>query len=89
MLSSYSVAQGHIFWLTKPFEEVYYEDSDDERKGLRETFHGIERGVYGHPVMVLHKVAGTTDAAVCLVSILSYSIPATTMLVADENAVSS
>ena len=39
-----------------------------EPPDLPDTFNVIETGLLGHPVMVLHKLDGTTDVAVCLVS---------------------
>ena len=69
MLSPDAVAQGQIFWLTNPFKKSDSEDSDDEPYDVPETFNGVEIGLLGHPVMILHTLEGTTDVAVCLVSI--------------------
>ena len=72
MLSSESIRRGSILWLIDPFKNLEPEDSDDESPDLPDTFNGIETGLLGHPVMVLHKLDGTTDVAVCLVSIIPY-----------------
>ena len=72
MLSSESIRRGSILWLINPFKNLEPEDSDDEPPDLPETFNGIETGLLGHPVMVLHKLDDTTDVAVCLVSIILY-----------------
>ena len=72
LLSSESVRGGSILWLINPFDNPDQEDSDDEPVDLPETFNGVETGLLGHPVMVLHKLDGTTDVAVCLVSLILY-----------------
>lgn len=74
MITPSSIAQGRIFWLTDPFKDLDSEDSDGDPvdHDLPETVNGIERGVLGHPVMVLHTLEGTTDVAVCLVSIIHH-----------------
>ena len=72
MVASHSITPGSIWWLKDPFKNLEPEDSDDEPPDLPETFKGIEIGLLGHPVMILHKLDGTTDVAVCLVSIILY-----------------
>ena len=72
MLSSRLLIRGSILWLKDPFKNLELEDSDDEPLDLPDTFNGIETGLLGHPVMVLHKLDGTTDVAVCLVSNILY-----------------
>ena len=72
MLSSDSIRQGSILWLTDTFKKLEPEDSGDEPPDLPGTFNGINTRLLGHPVMVLHKLDGTTDVAVCLVSIVLY-----------------
>ena len=72
MLTSDSITPGSIWWLTNPFKNLEPDDSDDEPPDLPDTFNGVETGLFGHPVMVLHKLDGTTDVAVCLVSIIIY-----------------
>ena len=72
MLTSNSMSQGRILWLTDPFKDQVKdqgsEDSDSQQWDLPETYNGVETGLLGHPVMVLHTLEGTTDVAVCLVS---------------------
>lgn len=78
MLTPNEIVQGRIFWLTKSSESSGPEDSDDEpriRRNSSETVDGVEIGVRGHPVMVLHTLDGTTDVAVCLVSKFLYCPP--------------
>ena len=75
MLTSDSFARGSILWLTDPFKDVTSGDSDDEPPDIPETLNGIETGLLGHPVMILHKLAGTTDVAVCLVSLTLKCVP--------------
>ena len=70
MLSSESIKKGSILWLMSPFKNLEPEDSDDELLDIPDTFNGIKTGLLGHPVMVLHKLDGTNDVAVCLVSII-------------------
>ena len=70
MLASHSITRGSIWWLLDPFKNLEPEDSDEEPPDLPETFHGIETGLLGHPVMVLHKLDGTNNVVVCLVSII-------------------
>ncbi len=70
MLTSKSMAQGCILWLTDLFKDQGSDDSDSEQLDLPDTYNGVETGILGHPVMVLHTVEGTTDVAVCLVSCL-------------------
>lgn len=72
MLTSDSITRGRILWLTNPFKDRKLEDSDDESEDIPDTWNGVETGLLGHPVMVLHKLEGTTDVAVCLVSIILY-----------------
>lgn len=86
MLTSKSMAQGCILWLTDPFKDQVKDegsdDSDSEQLDLPETYNGVETGLLGHPVMVLHTLEGTTDVAVCLVSCLL--ILHTILLIADH-----
>ena len=72
MLPSHLVTPGSIWWLTDPFKNLESEDSDDEPPDLNDTFNGVEIGLLGHPVMVLHTLDDTTNVAVCLVSIILY-----------------
>ncbi len=73
MLTSDSIAQGRIFWLKDPFKDEDSEDSDYEPPGPQDTYGGVEIGLLGHPVMVLHALEGATDVAVCVVSFLPLS----------------
>lgn len=75
MLTSDLIAQGRILWLTDPFKDEDSEDSDGRPYDLPETFNGIELGILGHPVMVLHTLEGKTDVAVCLVSGILFCPP--------------
>ena len=72
MLTSNSMSQGCILWLTNPFKDqvrdLGSEDSDSQECDLPESCNGVETGILGHPVMVLHTLEGTDDVAVCLVS---------------------
>lgn len=70
MLTPDLITRGRIFWLTDPFKDQESEDSDGEPNDIPDTYNGIETGLLGHPVMILHQIDGTTDVAVCLVSIL-------------------
>ena len=72
MLASHAITPGSIWWLTDPFKDLESEDSDEEPPDLHETFNGVEIGLFGHPVMILHKLDGTTDVAACLVSIILF-----------------
>ena len=84
MVTSNDIARGRIFWLQTP-KDLGLEDSEDsedydeepwyhprDRNPPPESYKGVEYGLLGHPVMVLHELEGTTDVAVCLVSITSY-----------------
>lgn len=72
MLTTDSITPGSIWWLIDPFKNFELEDSDDGPRYLPDLFNGIETGLLGHPVMVLHKLDGTTDIAVCVVSIILF-----------------
>ena len=75
MLTSDLITQGRIFWLLDPFKDEESEDSDGQPYDLPDTYNGIEIGLLGHPVMVLHTLDRTTDVAVCLVSSILYCVP--------------
>ena len=75
MLTSDSMTRGRIFWLPDPFKDLESEDSDGQPYDLPDTYNGIETGLLGHPVMVLHTLEGTSDVAVCLVSSIICCVP--------------
>lgn len=82
MPNSLSSIRGRTYWLTNPFKDDSEDSDNPSFYDPNETVNGIERRLLGHPVMVLHGIKGTTDVAVCIVTIIFYTI----LLVANHQS---